>query len=265
MVGESSPPGRDGVPDVTIMVSCYNEETSIASTLATLVLGLRRCSLNAEVIVMDDCSQDLSPDVVREFMDGVTDPRIEIRLHVNDVNRGLVPNYFEAARLGRGKYYWMVSGDDVLDEETYVTLFSALGRADVIIPSVIRYRGRPLYRRVLSKLYGWIVNRLSGYAIKYYNGGPLLERATVLELADTVRGFGYSAEMIVTLLDQGKSYVEVPVVFNDRVDGKSSAVNMKNLREVLAFFGRLRRRRRVHAVTRRDAGPVEQERDAVDR
>ncbi len=65
--------------DITIMVSCYNEEITIVPTLERLVAALRASTLAAEIIVMDDRSQDGSVDAVRRFVAGVSDQRLRIR------------------------------------------------------------------------------------------------------------------------------------------------------------------------------------------
>ncbi len=238
---ESSSPGT--ALDLTVMVSCYNEETSIVPTLAKLVAALSAHELTAEIIVMDDCSHDGSIAAVQRFIGETHPPRVVIRHHTNAVNRGLPWNVFEAARIGQGKYFWVVGGDDALSQDVYRTLLPAVGHADVIIPNVLTYHGRPVLRWLLSRLYVRIVNALSGYTIKYYNGSSIYLRTDVTSHAGTVRGFGYSAELIISLLDQGKSYREIDVVFSDRTAGASSAVTMGNLRDVAAFFGRLLRRR----------------------
>ncbi len=192
---------------------------------------------------MDDASRDNSIDAVQRFVAGFGHPNILVRHHLNRFNRGLTWNVFEAMRIAKGKYFWAVAGDNALSKEAYLTMLSEVGRADIIIPHVLRYRGRPLYRRLISRLYVWLVNALSGYSVKYYNGSSIYPRSMVVAYANKVRGFGYSAELITLLLDQGKSYVEVDVVFNDRTTGKSRALTFKNFCDVAGFFGRLARRR----------------------
>lgn len=224
-------------------MSCYNEERSIIPTLTTLVSALEQCPLTAEIIAMDDASQDNSIDTVQRFIAGFGHPNVLVRHHLNKANRGLTWNVFEAMKIGKGKYFWSVAGDNPLSKEAYLTMFSAVGRADIIIPNVLRYCGRPVYRQLISRLYVWLVNALSGYSVKYYNGSSIYVRSMVVEYANKIRGFGYSAELIVSLLDQGKSYVEVDVVFNDRTTGKSRALTFKNFCDVAGFFGRLARRR----------------------
>jgi len=59
----------DGNPlDLTIFVSCYNEEAFIEGTLKTIAEAMRAIGKTYEIIVIDDCSKDgsaLSPQIRR--------------------------------------------------------------------------------------------------------------------------------------------------------------------------------------------------------
>jgi hypothetical protein len=68
-------------------------------------------------------------------------------------------------------------------------------------------------------------------------------REQFLAHSDIPAGFGYSAEMITALEHHGCSHVEVPVRYNERSSGTSSALTLRNLLEVVAMFGRLLARR----------------------
>jgi hypothetical protein len=61
-----------------------------------------------EILIMDDCSPDNTPEVARSF----TDPRVT---HIrNEPNLGHLRNYNKAIGLARGDYIWLVSADDRL-------------------------------------------------------------------------------------------------------------------------------------------------------
>jgi glycosyltransferase involved in cell wall biosynthesis len=61
-----------------------------------------------EILIMDDCS----PDNTREVAQSFTDPRVQyIR---NDPNLGHLRNYNKGIGIARGKYIWLISGDDRL-------------------------------------------------------------------------------------------------------------------------------------------------------
>jgi glycosyltransferase involved in cell wall biosynthesis len=61
-----------------------------------------------EIIVMDNCSSDNTPEVARSF----DDPRVKyIR---NETNIGHIRNFNKGITLTRGKYLWLIAADDSL-------------------------------------------------------------------------------------------------------------------------------------------------------
>lgn len=61
-----------------------------------------------EVLIMDDCSPDNTPEVAQSFRD----PRV---IHVrNQPNLGHLRNYNKGIGLARGEYIWLISADDRL-------------------------------------------------------------------------------------------------------------------------------------------------------
>ena len=57
-----------------------------------------------------------------------------------------------------------------------------------------------------------IVNLLSGYRIRYYNGEVVHLRYNVMRWHPDTTGYAYQAEIICRLLDEGFSYREISSV-----------------------------------------------------
>ena len=217
--------------DLTIAIPCLNEERFIAATLDTVAAAMRELSLSYEVIVIDDGSTDRTVEVVESYRLEHLD--LPVRLHRNERNRGLNRCYVDGAFLGRGKYYRMVCGDNVEPKETLVAIFRELGKADLIIPYHEPIPGKSFFRRVLSGSYTTFVNRLSGYRIHYYNGLTLTSRYNVMRWGPYSFGFGFQAELITRLLDEGATFVEIPVVArHQNKTQNNSALNWRNFLSV---------------------------------
>jgi len=216
--------------DITFFVACYDEQENIVATLDTLLEALAEVDWTWEILVIDDASQDRSVELVQRYIEDHFS--LPIRLEVNEVNKGLAHNYTEGAFLGRGKYYRLVCGDNVEPKETFVTILRHLGEADMIIPYHVRCEGKAASRRLLSKAYVRLVNIISGYRIKYYNGLAVHRRYNVMRWHNYCRGFGFQADLIVRLLDEGYSYTEVCVEVFERTKGKAKAINVKNFLSV---------------------------------
>jgi glycosyltransferase involved in cell wall biosynthesis len=212
--------------DITLFVACYNEEENIAATLDTLLAALAEVSCTWEVLIIDDGSRDRSVEVIQKYIR--EHPGLPIYCHENKENKGLAQSYIEGAFLGRGKYYRLVCGDNAEPKETFVTLLRHVGEADMIIPYQTECKGKSWSRRVLSKTYTWLINTISGHRIRYYNGLAVHLRYHVMRWHTNYRGFGFQADMVTRLLDEGFSYVEVPVVAQERTKGSSKALTFRN-------------------------------------
>lgn len=92
-------------PLVSFVVPCYN----LGHLLRQCILSISNQSYrNIEIIIMDDCSPDNTPDVAAS----IGDNRV---IHVRNTNNlGHLRNYNKGIELARGKYVWLISADDRL-------------------------------------------------------------------------------------------------------------------------------------------------------
>jgi glycosyltransferase involved in cell wall biosynthesis len=236
--------------DLTVVIPCLNEEANIEATLETVTAALGGLQFSYEILIIDDGSTDGTVAAVKRY--SIAHPETPLRLHCNPRNRGLTRTYVDGAFLGRGKYYRLVCGDNVEPKETLETVFRHIGTADIVIPYHGKVAGKTPLRRLLSQTYTSLVNGLSGYNIRYYNGLAIHTRYNVMRWGPYSFGFGFQAELITRLLDEGATYIEIPVTATHREKkGKNSALNYKNFMSVahtlLEIFIRRIRKRAFHA------------------
>lgn len=221
----------DNEVDITIVVSCYNERSLITSTIDSVVSAFAELPFSYEIIVVDDCSRDDSVRVVEAYI--ADHPELPIQLKANAFNRGLGNNYVEAAFLGRGKYYRLCPGDDGEPKEVLIALFKHIGKADMIIPYNFRdVIGKSRLRVFLSGAFTKLVNLASGYNLKYYNGLAIHLRYNVMRWHPSSYGFGFQADIVTRLLDEGASYAQLPSYSIDKKGSASSALTMRNFLSV---------------------------------
>ena len=216
-----------------MLVTCYNEEIYIVPTLECVVSAAGKAGMTSyEILVIDDASKDASVQRVREFL--TAHPSYPIRLVVNPVNHGFANNYVDGAFLGRGKYYHLVCGDDSMPEEFLVDVYRLIGKADMIIPYQIQrqVQGKSRGRKLLSRVFTRLVNLLSGYHLKYYNGLPIQIRYNVMRWHPISYGFGFQADIITMLLDQGFTYAQVYSRSIDKKGRGSTSVSLRNFLSV---------------------------------
>lgn len=95
------------LPMVSVVMIAYNKEACIADAIAGVVR--QRTDFAVELIIMDDCSTDGTPDIIREWCERYPDV---IRAVRNPHNLGLQGNYMAGFKLCRGKYMAICDADD---------------------------------------------------------------------------------------------------------------------------------------------------------
>jgi len=224
-------PGQDAPFDLTILITCYNEESFIIATIETVRAALKEVGrLDYELIIIDDCSSDGSVKLIEDYIQARPDERILLRQ--NKINRGLAQNYVDAAFIGKGKYYRLICGDDAEPKDTMVAVFREIGQADMIVPYYVTAEGKSGYRQFLSKAFTALVNTIGGFKLKYYNGLAVHLRYNVMRWHPNTRGFGFQADIICLLLEHDFTYKEVPVRTVERKSADSKALTFKNMLSV---------------------------------
>src|SRR5215212_8008663 len=70
-------------PWMSVVIPAYNEEMTVAGTVAATRSWLEARGASYEIVVVDNASEDRTAEVVRPLVDGE-----RVRLLRNDVNRG---------------------------------------------------------------------------------------------------------------------------------------------------------------------------------
>ena len=115
------------VPDVTIGMPLYNEESFVDAALTALLAQSNR---NFEIIISDNASTDRTAEICHRFV--ANDPRV--RYHRNTVNIGAAANFDKVIHLARGRYFLWAGGHDLWDDDLLARSVAALDeRQDAVI------------------------------------------------------------------------------------------------------------------------------------
>lgn len=102
------------VPLVTFVVPCYNYAHWLGQCVSSI---LAQDYENFEVLIMDNCSTDNTPEVAQSFQDA------RVRHVRNDSNLGAEQNFNKGLMLARGKYVWILCADDLLRSPSVLRRF----------------------------------------------------------------------------------------------------------------------------------------------
>ena len=222
---------------MSIIVPAYNEAASILGTLDNVSAAVDATGLEAEVLVIDDGSDDDTAALVTA--NAARFPGM--RLIENGRNLGFGATYRNGVAAAAGEYIVMVHGDNAWGAATLSDLFSRVGQADIVVGYTRdMWRSRTFTRTVVSKTFTMLVNAITGRRLQYYNGLQI-HRADVLKrMTIQSSGFGFQPEVLVKALGQTTTLVEVPMDLREREHGDSTAFRWKNAVDVYHTLRRLR-------------------------
>jgi dolichol-phosphate mannosyltransferase len=234
-----------------LILPTYDEAPNVEAILLAAHEVLTRAAPDGfRILVVDDDS----PDGTGEIADRMAQELPEVEVLHRTVREGLGPAYlagFAHALRGGAGYVMEMDADFSHDPADLARLLEMVrsGRADLALGS--RYvRGGGVedwgvLRRFVSRggsLYAAVV---LGLRIRDLTGGFKCFRREVLEGIDlpTVRskGYAFQVELTYRAVQQGFRVAEVPIVFRDRVRGRSK-MSWHIATEAMVLVPKLRRR-----------------------
>lgn len=233
---------------LTVLIPAYNESENIRaayeSTLRALsVVGI----IDYELIIITNNRPDGSNDGTPAIADELArqDNRV---VHIHNPYVGLGYKFRQGVKAATKDFVTFVPGDNETVEESLVSIFRRLGKADMVITYTGNKHVRPWKRRFVSWGFTQLCNVLFGLRLKYFNGICIYPRKTLQVVPMEADNFAYMAEIIVYLVKSGVRYIEVPQLV--KPTQASSSFRLKSVFESLGTLVKLAwdihiRRRRV--------------------
>lgn len=222
-------------PSVSVIFPALNEEANLAETLDMTVKAIVPKFVDYEFIVIDDGSTDGTRRVAEAL--AAEDERIRVVHH--ERNMGLGYSFREGVELAtKDVIGWLPSDSNgVFSQPDLDRVFQAVGEADFVLLYVTR-DARSRLRRTISRSFVWCMNRLFDLDLRYYNGANFFRARLVKSMREASDGYGLFSGLVVRLLRQGASYLEVGVVNRDDA-GSSKALRWRNVVQVVTMVAGL--------------------------
>jgi glycosyltransferase involved in cell wall biosynthesis len=221
---------------LSVVIPARNEEGNIGRTMPRVVSSLRALVGTFEIILIDDCSQDRTP----ELADALAAEYPEIIVVHNEVNLkqgGSLRRGFAMAR-----YDWITHNamDYAFDFEDLPDLLAHVDHADVIVAERKSYPGTTPSRRFVSLVNRVLLRGLFGVPVTDFNFIQLYRRSVIADLPAFSHATSFiTVEKVVRAHKAGLRVVTVPATFHERVLGKPSSATVKNISQALNDMGRL--------------------------
>ena len=227
---------------ISFIVLALNEEDHIEITFQTVLDAVAYSSIDAYEVVM---VYDGSTDKTGVLMGAIQATSDKVKVIHNSCNKGLGAAYIRGIEVASNEYIMIIAGDNIMPTLSISKIVDLIGTHDMILPYMTDDQFREPIRRYGSSGFTWVINKMSGNKIKYYNG--MVVRRSLFE-GEKIDSTGYSlmAECVLKFLGKGADFIEVGVPHGYPVATKSGskALRIKNL--VNLFFSLLR----IYRLTR---------------
>jgi glycosyltransferase involved in cell wall biosynthesis len=223
------------VPDLSIIIPSYNEESRLPDTLERIAAYLSDSGREAEVLVVDDGSKDGTAAVADYF-------RIKLpalRVVSNGVNRGKGYSVRHGMQEARGRVALFTDADLSAPIEEAGKLIDALDTYDVAIGSRAMDRSLiSVHESPFREFAGIIFNKI----VRIILWLPFVdtqcgfkafrrERCSIMFEQQTIDRFGFDPELLYLARHHGLRAVEIPVRW-----GHSPATKVSMLRDSIQMF-----------------------------
>ncbi len=201
---------------LSILIPVYNEEAGIAEVIRRVAA----LPVEKEIIVVDDCSSDRTPEILETLRPQVP----ELRVIRHPVNRGKGAGIRTAMEVATGDCLVIQDGDLEYDPNDLLRLLEPIveGRAKVVY-GVRSLNGQKLHVRLGNRLLTWLTNRLYGLNIHDMETCYKMMRAEVARGLDIeCQRFDLDPEITAKIARRGYTIYEVPISYWPRKEKKLS-------------------------------------------
>jgi dolichol-phosphate mannosyltransferase len=185
------------VPDLSLVMPCYNEEESVPVTIPRLFAAFLAAGHRLELVAVDNGSRDGTGRVLAKL----TERFPGLRVHRVEVNQGYGNGLLAGIPLCRAPWVGFIPADGQVDAQDVVHLYesAAASRGDVLAKVRRRFRMDGLRRKIVSISYNLLVRVLwPSLDTLDVNGTPkILPRRALLAMNLESRGWFLDPEIMI--------------------------------------------------------------------
>ncbi len=201
---------------LSVLVPVYNEEAGVAEVIRQVA----RIAADVEVIVVDDCSSDRTPEILASLQAEIAGLRV-IR---HPVNRGKGAAIRTAMEAATGDCLVIQDADLEYDPADLPRLLQPIleGKASVVY-GVRSFAGQKWHTRLGNRFLTWLTNRVYGLHIHDMETCyKMLKAEAARGLNIECRRFDMEPEITAKIARRGHAIYEIPISYQPRVAKKLS-------------------------------------------
>ncbi|AFH48457.1 Dolichol-phosphate mannosyltransferase [Ignavibacterium album JCM 16511] len=229
---------------ILVIIPTYNELENVKKIIPAVL----EQNDNIDILIVDDNS----PDKTGDYVEDLSKQNKRVKLIRREKKLGLGTAYiagFKYAVQHNYDFVFEMDADFSHDPKEINHFLNAIQDADVVLGSRyingVRVLNWPMRRLLLSYFASVYTRIITGLPVKDATGGFKCFRIEVLKAIDLDRiksnGYSFQIEMTFKAFKKGFRIKEIPIVFMDRVQGKSK-MSKKIVREAVFMVWKLRLR-----------------------
>lgn len=227
------------VAALSFFFPAHNEAENIEALVAEALAVLPTLAEDFEIIAVDDGSRDATPQLADTLV--AAHPRVRVVHHPH--NRGYGAALRSGFRAARHPLVCFLDGDRQFHVEDLARLIERQAQSDNpdVVVGYRRKRADPPVRLLYARAYRLALRLFYGLKVRDPDCACKLFRRAALEgiFLESEGGF-LSGELLVKLLQRGRTIAEVGVPHYPRLAGRQSGANPKVVLRAIRDFWRLR-------------------------
>jgi|ETNmetMinimDraft_13_1059891.scaffolds.fasta_scaffold40996_1 glycosyltransferase involved in cell wall biosynthesis len=214
---------------------CLNEEETLAAAIQDALQAVHEKGVEGEVIVVNDGSTDNSQEIAEE----IALSNLRVRILNKKKREGIGKAFWDGLAMATYPFVVMIPGDNENKVSEVLLNYHLAHQVDIVVPFIHNSEVRDTRRRFISSIYRLIINISFGTNLNYTNGTVVYNTLALRSIKLHSTGFFYQTELLVKLVRRGFLYAEVPQLLGTRRGGKSTALTLRSLCNLVWSFIRL--------------------------
>lgn len=211
---------------LTIIVTCYNKDKYVKETISQII-SLQKLTNFYEIktIIIDDASNDNTIANVASTISG----RKSFELIKNGTNLGVGGSIKKVLRLIESGKFTILSGDNDLTLDSLASLCKKSEQVKVTLGYFANSKVRGVYRKTLSKIYTYLLNKLMSSNLKYVNSPGIYDFTLIQKINLRSDKFASIFELNYLATKLEVDYIQIPITMNDPKEKESKSIRLATI------------------------------------
>ena len=226
-----SAPLSQELPGVSIVIPTLNESANITILLLRLNTVMTQAAIPYEAIVIDDHSQDGTDKVARHLAQNM---HLPVRVFTKHGHAGKAFSLMEGFSLAQYNILVALDGDLQYPPEAIPKMVGKLEHADIVVADRRdTYRASDRFRGALSGIFTLIINLLFHLDTDMQSGLKLFRRNIYEGMKMQPGKWSLDLYLVTQAIARGYTITNIPIVFEQRLAGKSKVMPLAVAAELL--------------------------------